>query len=198
MSKVNVKIKGTTPLLMSRFVQHVIGHDWRSVCFCDREQKAMEPFWDNETRQPFIPPSWIKTALQEASRNFRKGRNTYENTILSTVWFRPKKISMNKNFDGFDYRVREIPKRFIKPKRCIVICRPKFDTWELEFTLGYDGNSITPEKLKEILVEAGKNYGIGDRRPKFGRFEVVEFALLRRVKYLGMTKMAIGRTSDRK
>jgi hypothetical protein len=45
----------------------------------------------------------------------------------------------------------------------------------LEFTIKYDAERIGKDTLKQILEEAGATKGIGDYRPKFGRFKVERF-----------------------
>jgi len=54
--------------------------------------------------------------------------------------------------------------------------RPRFDNWELEFEIiNKDPTIINKDVLKQILIDAGKYYGIGDYRPDYGLFEVVKF-----------------------
>ena len=57
----------------------------------------------------------------------------------------------------------------------IVKSRPRFNSWEIEFTVNFDESRIKKETLKQILEEAGQSKGIGDYRPKFGRFALVSF-----------------------
>lgn len=57
--------------------------------------------------------------------------------------------------------------------------RPQLDTWALEFTLSILDDELHSSVVFEILQDAGKRVGIGDYRPKFGRFQVVKWELHR-------------------
>lgn len=53
-------------------------------------------------------------------------------------------------------------------------CRPVFSGWGLKFTLAYDETSIQGNELLRCISDAGAMVGLGDYRPRFGRFEVVK------------------------
>lgn len=55
----------------------------------------------------------------------------------------------------------------------VVRCRPIFRDWSLNFTLLYDERAIQRSDLDMVLEDAGSMIGLGDYRPRFGRFEVV-------------------------
>jgi len=58
----------------------------------------------------------------------------------------------------------------------VVRIRPTFKAgWELEFVIEVIDDQIPIEMVQDILTLAGKTVGIGDFRPKFGRFRVVTF-----------------------
>lgn len=49
--------------------------------------------------------------------------------------------------------------------------------WTLTFTISVVDDQIRPEVVQTILEEAGRAVGIGDYRPRYGRFAVTAFAL---------------------
>lgn len=51
--------------------------------------------------------------------------------------------------------------------------RPRFDEWELEFTVSYLPAMLNGDDIRTFLIAAGQEIGLGDWRPKFGRFTVV-------------------------
>lgn len=57
-------------------------------------------------------------------------------------------------------------------KAKIARTRPKFIGWEIEGVVLYDHNHVNKDDLKRWFEVAGSIVGIGDYRPKFGRFEV--------------------------
>jgi hypothetical protein len=54
--------------------------------------------------------------------------------------------------------------------------RPRFDAWQLAFTLLSDADALPASEMRSILDRAGQRIGIGDYRPErggpFGRFVV--------------------------
>lgn len=57
----------------------------------------------------------------------------------------------------------------------IMRCRPIFPRgWSCKFTVAYDENALQREDLDRCIESAGQMVGIGDYRPRFGRFEVVK------------------------
>lgn len=56
----------------------------------------------------------------------------------------------------------------------VMRCRPVFGSWKMKFTLAYDENSIQENELMRCIRDAGVMVGIGDYRPRFGRFEVLQ------------------------
>ena len=81
----------------------------------------------------------------------------------------PEKLFANKAF---------VDMRSVKlnGKTKITRCRPIFKDWSLTFSLAYDENSIQRSEIDQCLTSAGMMVGLGDYRPRFGRFEVVKSA----------------------
>lgn len=50
--------------------------------------------------------------------------------------------------------------------------RPIFRRWSLSFNLHYDPDVLNLRDINEILTDAGRLVGLGDWRPKYGRFTV--------------------------
>ncbi len=50
--------------------------------------------------------------------------------------------------------------------------RPRFDDWKLTVTLLVDEEAINPREVLAAYQYAGRLVGLGDFRPRFGRFEV--------------------------
>ena len=172
MEKVTVRIKGVAPLLMNRFV---IKKDEQETA--KRRDEQFDPKEDAEkalyrnSKGCFAPSTWIEACLRDTAKEFKgKGRGSLKATVLASVFVEPDEIPLNKKtYDEIDQRPAVIQ------RQRIVKSRPKFNSWELEFAVNFDEKRIRKETLKQILEEAGQTKGIGDYRPKFGRFEVVEF-----------------------
>lgn len=173
MRKVNVKIKGIVPLLQNRFVGEeesasertgVIDHseDWKQALYSDEKIGIYEP------------SEHVWGAMIKAASNFQipgRGKKTYKDLIKSGLVIEPDKIPLSKKEPD------EIDKRPVVVRGSRIIRqRPMMkEGWELSFAINILEEQLQPEVVKRILEHAGRYVGIGDFRPRFGRFEVVEF-----------------------
>ena len=55
-------------------------------------------------------------------------------------------------------------------KNRIIRVRPRIPVWSTSFTVEYDETVINGQDLEAAITEAGAIVGIGDWRPKYGRF----------------------------
>jgi hypothetical protein len=49
-----------------------------------------------------------------------------------------------------------------------------FPNWSAEIEVRYNPSLLNANEVKDFLVAAGELEGIGDWRPRFGRFEVAQ------------------------
>jgi len=174
MTSVKVKIVGIAPLLVNRYVMEKSEKSKakRRDEKIDPVAEAEKSLYKDEKIGCYAPSEWIEACLREAGKVYKgtRGKGTMKATILSSVFVEPEKIPLNKQtYDEVDIRPVVIQ------RQKVVKGRPKFNNWELEFTINFDKDRIDKETLREILEEAGATKAIGDYRPKFGRFKVVMF-----------------------
>ncbi|MBF0307554.1 MAG: hypothetical protein HQL41_18140, partial [Alphaproteobacteria bacterium] len=50
--------------------------------------------------------------------------------------------------------------------------RPRFPNWAAEFRIEYLPTVVDKTALEELVASTGELVGIGDWRPRFGRFRV--------------------------
>lgn len=50
--------------------------------------------------------------------------------------------------------------------------RPIFKTWACTFTVMFDPEQVNEAEVVRAIKDAGQNSGVGDFRPRFGRFEI--------------------------
>ncbi len=136
----------------------------------DPKEDAEKALYRNE-QGCYVPSSWVGAALRETAKEFKgKGKASLKTTILASVFVEPEEILLGKKtYDEIDRRPAVIQ------RQRIVKSRPRFNSWEIEFTINFDETRIGKDTLKQIVEEAGQSKGIGDYRPKFGRFELVSF-----------------------
>ena len=121
------------------------------------------------------PGAAIESALIKAARDFKADKRR---TMVEMV-----KASMFVNEQFIDLGVKKPDcvnrASAVNPntKGRGFIYRPQFNAgWKGKFSLTVRNSDIIPvERIKEILEHAGRMVGIGDWRPKFGRFIVTEF-----------------------
>ena len=89
----------------------------------------------------------------------------------------PDKIPLlnheNKPADTWD-EISAMPVRVVQAR--IVRCRPQWNNWSADFELEVlNPDILSFKKLREIVDYAGKFLGIGDYRPRYGRFYVTHW-----------------------
>ena len=79
----------------------------------------------------------------------------------------PKDI--NKLWDGGGHSDSQTMK--VQQAR-IVRTRPRFDAWALSFTVAFDSDVVDDAEMHRIIENGGVRVGLGDSRPRFGRFQL--------------------------
>ena len=188
MYQVDCSIKGIAPLMQHRFPMPDLstmskgGH--RSTGGKDYTQEWRDYFYATDDGDIYQPSSHIEGALVKAAVNFKvagKRGKTYKDLIVANVVIDPERIPHNMKVpeeldtDGDQPLYLDIRPVIVQRARVVRI-RPTFAPgWELRFCAQVFDDEIQPDLLQDILTLAGKSVGIGDYRPKFGRFNVVEF-----------------------
>lgn len=173
MSKIKVTIKGTCPLLQNRFSTPEEDPKWiEQTGFKDYSEEVLKALYADDKGKPYQPADHIIGALIKASTNFKipgKGKKTYKDLIQSALFIYPDAIP------------HKIPK-WVVDRRGVVIQRsriirerPRFDEWELSFEVEITDEQLPVDVVRRILEHAGNRKGLGDFRPRFGRFLVSEF-----------------------
>ncbi len=179
MQTIEVKITGAPPgLLMNRFpeatqaglVSNIKLSGKKKPTPQDEAEMAAYRMENGELGQPaeHIYQSLIKAAGDYQVQG--KGKKTYRDAVKGNVLVTPEIISHGKK----DYRIDARPVRIQRAR--IVRHRPWLPEWELSFTIQILEPDLLPsEVLNAILVKAGQTAGLGDYRPRYGRFVVTEW-----------------------
>lgn len=190
MYTVSVTVKGIAPLMQHRFPMPDLaamskgGH--KSTGAKDYSQEWREYLYATPEGDLFQPSSHFEGALVKAAVNFKvagKRGKTYKDFVQGNVVVFPEQIPHGlKAPEELDYdgdKVLYLDQRPVIVNRSrITRIRPCLKTgWELSFDIQVLDDEIHPDLLQDILILAGKTIGIGDYRPKFGRFNVVRYEL---------------------
>jgi hypothetical protein len=141
----------------------------------DREQKLKYEFlgslYDDPQTGIHIPGENIAACLVAAAKMTRMG------TLLKQALFvdsnvnpleydgpdTPEGLWADKNF-RYDTMVRVGASRILR-------CRPRFNEWRVGATGSLDERVLSVDDFRSIVETAGKRIGLGDYRPRYGRFK---------------------------
>jgi hypothetical protein len=119
---------------------------------------------------PYIPTWNNIRCLQESAQRHKLGKHVVRGLV-------PVDESAMLIYDGpndvaalWDSGLFHSRKGVAVGQRRVVRTRPCFSDWRLETELELDLAILDPEVVKLIAVEAGRYIGLGDARPRFGRF----------------------------
>jgi len=176
--RVRVEIEGVCPLLMNRFVLEEAEEVKKKGEVIDKKKECEKKMYRDEDGC-YIPSTWIEAMLVNAGKRVKKGIGTYRED-MKTVIVEPQKIPLLKKENGERYKTYDemlvVP--VVVQRQRIPRARPQFNSWKAKFDIIFDHEIISVEALKKILEIGGKMVGIGDWRPKYGRFKVTKFEIV--------------------
>ena len=172
---VQVTIAGIAPLLQHRyrFKDELAEKTTKKTGRPDYSEEWKQSLYVDEKGSIYEPASHIEGALVRAAGNFQitgKGKATYRALVRSAVFVAPDAIPLGKDKPDFIHKARVIVNR-----SAVERLRPAFRVWELTFTISVIDDQLSKEVLQQILEHAGRSQGIGDYRPRYGRFRISRF-----------------------
>jgi len=170
--KYNTTIRGTSPLLQHKFSEEEKPTTKKGGQVYDNQADAEKCLYKDKDGKICQPALHIESAMIKAATNYKipgLGKKTFKDAFKGGIFVEPSMIP-HKN-DKWELDLQGV----VISRSRITRARPRFDDWELEFAILNRDERITPEIVKQVLEDAGKFVGIGDFRPRFGRFEVIKF-----------------------
>lgn len=188
MYTIDVTVQGTAPLMQHRFpipdLADMSKGGKKATGAPDYTQEWRNYFYADSDGNVFQPAAHIEGALVKAAVSYkipgRRGK-TYKDLFRAAVFVGPDRIEHGvKVPDQLDTDADKPLYLDVRPvvvqRARVVRIRPTFKAgWELSFTIEVIDDSISSELVHDVLALAGKTVGIGDFRPKFGRFMVTKF-----------------------
>lgn len=119
---------------------------------------------------PFIPGANIEKSIVEGARVTRQGKQVerglfVEDDEVPLVYDGPREVEelwSNPNFRSM-LSVKVTTSRVMR-------CRPLFKRWLLSATAEMDPGLLNLDSLSAIVSDAGSMIGLGDYRPRYGRY----------------------------
>ena len=185
----SVRIKGIAPQIQHRFpmpdLSTLSKGGQKSTGAKDYTQEWREYFYADGDGQIYQPSSHIEGALVKAAVNFKvtgKRGKSYKDLFSANIVVDPERIPHagftvpeELGTDGDQPLYLDVRPVLVQRARVVRI-RPAFKAgWELAFDIQCLDDEVQPDLLQDVLALAGKTVGIGDYRPKFGRFSVTHF-----------------------
>jgi hypothetical protein len=125
---------------------------------------------------PYLPADNIWKALQEGAKKHRLGQKVTEGVLILTdvnpiAYKGPRGIADLWADDKFRFTNMRVTGSGSQRKR-VPFCRPIFRTWRTAADGQLDESIIDLAELRLLAETAGARVGVGDWRPRYGRFTV--------------------------
>jgi hypothetical protein len=140
----------------------------------DRLEWEAGLYWD-EADGVIVPSDNIERCIQLGAQKSRIGKDVQAAVFCSAAhvavdYSGPK--DKDKMYADPRFTLR---KGVAVQKARIIRIRPMIPTgWSLSFDIEFDDSIVNPKNLLKAMADAGSLVGLGDWRPKFGRFLVEE------------------------
>lgn len=188
MKKYVVEIEGVTPYMQHRMDDAKL-EEWEKnrKLIIERDDVAKEDavraeFHSYSDKEGFFMPSeHLRGAFINAGAMVKakvgNARKNMKNVVAAMFFVEEEKIRLPKEYS---IDKRSAVNKAIKAR--VISIRPKWEKWNVGFTLMVDNDTLTSQTVKEIVENAGNYIGIGSFRPQcngmFGRFKIKTFKAL--------------------
>lgn len=184
--RLRLRITGASPLVMhngqladpinpiAREMKRVSGK--RAKTEADYEQLAKLEWLGGlylSQGAPCLPGELIEAGLIEAARKSRRGQQAKAGMISDGLWLLDYDGPREIDALWQDQRFRLVVGVRVQRSR-IMRTRPIFRDWAATVDVDYMPDQLNRQDVLEMARGAGRLVGLGDWRPKFGRFEVAE------------------------
>jgi len=118
--------------------------------------------------QPGLPGLNFEAAIRKAAMKSKRGKLVQEGVMVLDE-MTPIIYTGPRNMDALFKVAADVRAVVVGGKR-VMKARPIFRQWQLVYTVQFDPEIVDAENLMEFIATAGRLIGIGDFRPRFGRF----------------------------
>jgi len=188
MYTVNCSVAGVAPLLQHKYplpdFADLSKGGKKRTGEKDYSQEWREHLYINPDGEVYQPAIHFDGAMVKASAGYKiqgaRGK-TYAQLFKGNVFCSPDEILHGiKAPDDLDADADKPLYLDVRPavvqRARVVRIRPCFKPgWKLDFEITVLDDQIPANVVNEVLILAGRTSGIGDFRPKFGRFMVTKF-----------------------
>jgi hypothetical protein len=146
----------------------------RQKTLVDHEELILREFMGSlylQEGEPCIPAEMFEAALVKGAAKERRAADAKAGLMVES--------NAKLEYDGprdpvqlaADPRFRlRVPVKVRQDK--VMRTRPRFDGWSAELKVKFQPSLLDADQVRRFLITAGEQIGIGDWRPRFGRFLV--------------------------
>lgn len=137
----------------------------------DLEWKA-GAYWNDEIGL-YIPGENVEATIQNGAKANKKGKDIQKYVDVKDLYI-PFNYGENLTLDELvsKYEYRDTRPMNVKRSK-IIRTRPRFDQWNITFTLVYNEDKIDLDTIVNAIEYAGQYVGLCDSRPKYGKFVAI-------------------------
>lgn len=119
---------------------------------------------------PYVPGENIERCLFDAAKITRSGQKVKQGLFITSNT-NPLAYTGPRDVNGLwpDANFRFVSTVKVTTSR-VVRTRPRFRDWSVQADILLDENILSLRDLQDIAATAGTRIGLGDYRPRFGRF----------------------------
>lgn len=186
MKTTNLKIRGLTPLLMhnGQLADPLNEHTLALARLTKKKNKTLDDHREvsrcewygslylDDNGRPCLPGEVLEAALAEGARRFKLGKVAKGGIVV--VENAPIEYEGPKTADELWEHGGFLKRAGVKVAQSRVIrSRPFFAAWSCSFAVQWDPLLVKDETQVFEIAESAGLTGVGDWRPKYGRFEVI-------------------------
>jgi hypothetical protein len=189
MKILKVKWTGIRPLVMhnglmadpinpyTRRIKEIVRKGCKKLTDSDYEERDRLEweaglYW-SEKEGPVVPSDNIERCIQLGAQKSRLGKDVQAAVFCSDPEVRVQYEGPRNKDKMYANAAFVLRKGVAIQKARLIRTRPMIPTgWLLEFSVEYDDTILNEKSLIKAMQDAGALVGLGDWRPKFGRFTV--------------------------
>lgn len=187
MKQLKVTWKGTTPLIMHSCQcvnpLHPIAKELKKYTSkrnkTDEDLKKISDLeWESgaywkEGLGLYIPGENVEATLINGAKANKKGKDIEKYVDVCDLYIPfnyGEELTKEQLIQSFEYRDTRV---MTVQRSKILRTRPRFDQWQIGFTVMYNEEKIDLETIVNAMEYAGQYVGLCDSRPKYGKFVAI-------------------------
>jgi len=123
--------------------------------------------------RPGVPGEWLEACIKEGAKKTKQGKEATATVVVDGIFpleYKGPQTVEDLWADKSGKFVKSCGARIAQAK--VWRTRPMFPVWKLTFCLEYLHDIVDEKTVLDWLETAGRVVGIGDWRPKYGRFVI--------------------------